>query len=217
MPDVQVTMAATGPTADVPTNSRAQLNLPVGSTPVSWTKNAVTWSASSVLVHPTIGGDDVYKVVDQNGTALSVVVRWKPDPPANVQLETGKGNADVTWDAIGDESRIDYYRVDLDPQPATMQLPRNVMRGARARGTKRILPLDGLPPDFYTAAVSAVRDASGGPVSSEPTTSDSSEVCQPADSTAVGSGSCWPSSASPPWVVPFTSLSPARAAPIRSA
>ena len=217
MPDVQVTMAATGPTADVPTNSRDQLNLPVGSTPVSWTKNAVTWSASSVLVHPTIGGDDVYKVVDQNGTALSVVVRWKPDPPANVQLETGKGNADVTWDAIGDESRIDYYRVDLDPQPATMQLPRNVMRGARARGTKRILPLDGLPPDFYTAAVSAVRDASGGPVSSEPTTSDSSEVL-PAGGpysgrvrillAIIGLAAV---------VVPFTSLSPARAAPIRSA
>jgi hypothetical protein len=176
MPDMQVTMSATGPTADVPTNSRAQLNLPVGSTPVSWTKNDVTWPASSVLVDPTIGGDDVYKVVDQNGAALSAVVRWKPDPPANVQLKTGEGNAGVTWDAIGDEIKIDYYQVDLNPRPATMQLPRKVMRGASARGAKRILPLDGLPPDFYTAAVSAVREASGGPVSSEPKTSDSSEV-----------------------------------------
>ena len=178
MPDIQVTMAASGPTADVPTGSKAQLNPPTGSTPVTWTKSDAAWTAppAPVLVPPTIGGDDVYKVVDQNGTASSAVVRWKPDPPANVILTPGQGNASVTWDAIGDESKIDYYQVDLDPRPSTAQLPRKVMRGASARGTRRVLSLESLPPDFYTATVFAVRQGNGGPVSSEPAASGSGEV-----------------------------------------
>jgi len=164
--------------ADVPTGSKAQLNLPAGSTPVSWTKNDMAWNAppAPVLVDPTIGGDDVYKVVDQNGTASSAVVRWKPDQPANAKLAPGKGNASVTWDAIGNESKIDYYQVNLDPRPSIAQLPRKVMRGASARGPKRVLSLEGLPPDVYTATVSAVRQGNGGPVSSEPATTGSGEV-----------------------------------------
>lgn len=178
MPDIQVTMAASGPTADVPTGSKAQLNLPAGSSPASWTKNDVAWAAppAPALVDPTIGGDDVYKVVDQNGIALSAVVRWKPNPPDNVTLTPGEDNTSVTWDAIGDESKIDYYQVDLDPRPSTAQLPRKVMVGAGARGTKRVLSLQGLPPNSYTAAVFAVREGNGGAVSSEPATSSSGTV-----------------------------------------
>jgi hypothetical protein len=178
MPDIQVTMDASGPTADVPTGSKAQLNLPAGSSPASWTQNDVVWAAPSapVLVDPSIGGDDVYKVVDQNGTALSAVVRWKPNPPDNVTLTPGKDNTSVTWDAIGDESKISYYQVDLDPRPSGAQLPRKVMVGASPAGTKRALSLQGLPPNSYTATVFAVRDGNGGPVSSEPATSSSGTV-----------------------------------------
>src|SRR5215470_16961272 len=115
MATVQVAMADPGPKADIPTNSKAQLNPPVGAAPpLSWMKNGVKWNPSPTPVHvdPTIGKDDVYEVADKAGTTSSAIVRWQPGAPAKAELMPGKGNASVTWPVSGDEQNFDYYEVD---------------------------------------------------------------------------------------------------------
>jgi hypothetical protein len=182
---------------DVPTDSEATLDL-TGSNatpPFSWTIDGaplkqndkpVDPQATSVTVPPTIGGDNLYEVKDDTGTTFSAVVRWKPevpvlppsrrDPTTNVGLEPGRANASVIWNAVNDENEISYYEVDLKPRPSEAQLPRKLMQAARARRSKRVLSLDGLPPDFYTAQVRAVREGAYGAVSSDKATTNSGEV-----------------------------------------
>jgi len=172
-------MASPASTVDIPTGSQAELDPPAGATAqLIWTKNDEAWKplSSPVVVDPTPGKDDVYVVTAADKTASSAVVRWKPGQPANAKLTAGKGNASITWDAIGDERYIDYYQVDLDPPVPGAQLPRKVMQGARAAGAKRVLSVDGLPPDFYAAQVCAVREDSKGPVTSDPVTTSEGEV-----------------------------------------
>ncbi len=180
MQSVQVTMANPPQKADVPTNSQAELDLPAGFTPDSWTKNGTKWDApkppAPILVDPTIGKDDVYTAVDSAGTAASAVVRWQPEAPAKAELTPGRANASLTWNAIGNERYIDYYEVGLDPSPPEAQLPRKVMRAARTRTTKRALSLEGLPPDFYTGQVRAVRESNDGPIKSDKVTTGLGEV-----------------------------------------
>ena len=179
MPRVQVAMAEPAQMADVLTGSKAELDPPAGaSPPFSWMKNGAAWTppATPVLVDPTIGKDDIYKAADSTGATFSAVVRWKPDAPAGAKLMPGRANASVTWSAVGDERYIDYYEVDLEPRPSGAQLPRKVMRAARARGIKRVLSLDSLPPGFYMAQVRAVRESDHGPVNSDKVTTSRDEV-----------------------------------------
>jgi hypothetical protein len=160
--------------ADVGTGTKAELELPAGLTaPLSWEKNGVSWKdgptaspPTPVEVDPTPGKDDTFKVVDDKKITSAAVVRWKPGMPFNVQLKPGRGNASVTWNASADEEYIDYYEVNLDPPVSVAQLPRKVKRAAGTRTTNRTLPLPGLPPGFYTASVSAVRETDYGPLSS---------------------------------------------------
>lgn len=179
MPTLQAVMADPAQIADVPTNSKAHLDLPAGATPpLSWTKNGKLWTPppGPVQVDPTIGKDDLYEAEDSAGTTFSAVVRWQPDVPAAPEFTPGRANASVTWSASGNERYIDYYEVDLDPRPPTTQLPRKVMRAAIARGTKRVLSLEALPPGFYEAHVRAIRDGDYGPVSSNEAATESREI-----------------------------------------
>lgn len=173
-PTVKVDMVADPEKAraDVPTGRKAELNPPRDAAlPLSWKSNGREWKdgpadLAPVQVDPTIGKDVVYEVTDGKGVIFGAVVRWKPDPPANIKLAPGRSKARVTWDASKYEGCIDYYEVDLDPRPFVAQLPRKVKRAAGTRGTKRVLSLERLPPGMYTAYVSANRESDQGLVGS---------------------------------------------------
>jgi hypothetical protein len=119
MTPLKVVMASTSQMVDVPTGSKAELDPPADADPQSWTQNGAAWAPAGtpIQVDPAIGKDDLYEVKDSAGATFSVVVRWQLGAPAKPQLVPGRANASVVWYATADKQYIDYYEVNLQPQP----------------------------------------------------------------------------------------------------